>query len=77
MSRYPETEDQRQFKVEIGKRLRAVRLNKGIPLTTMGEATGMGAGNMSGYESGKKGLTAWTLVKFAEALGVEAGEFLP
>lgn len=77
MSRYPETQDQKEFKIELGKRLRAARLKAGMTLVEMGELTGMGAGNLSGYEAGRKGWTVWTLVKFAEALGIPAWELLP
>lgn len=77
MSRYPETREQKEFKAQIGKRIRQARLEAGMSTVELGDLTGMGAGNVSGYESGRKGWTAWTLVKFAEALGTPAGEFLP
>jgi transcriptional regulator with XRE-family HTH domain len=63
---------------EIGVRLRAVRLRRGMNLTVLAGLVGVSASYLSMVENGKRNVDRYSLiVALAEALGVPPGEFAP
>jgi len=61
--------------MNIGKRIRELRLAKGMKISDLADAVGIDGANVSRLETGKqKSFTEQSLSKFAEALGVGVAE---
>jgi len=60
----------------IGARIAAVRSSRGMTRDQLAVATGIDSSNIRSYESGRALMNVQSLVRIAEALGVEAGELL-
>lgn len=61
--------------MNIGKRIRELRLAKGMKISDLADAVGIDGANISRLETGKqKSFTEQSLSKFAEALGVGVPE---
>jgi len=63
--------------VEIGARIRDIRLEQGMSLDQLANRSGVAKGNLSSTEHGRVNITVETCLKIAAALGVSAGELLP
>jgi len=61
--------------VEIGKRLRAVRLEHGMSQTELGERLGVTFQQIQKYEKGANRVAAGRLQRIAESLGISIGFF--
>lgn len=57
---------------DIARKLRDLRLRKGLSQTAVGEALGLSASQVSRIESGKRGLAIEQLGPWARVLGVRA-----
>lgn len=55
----------------IGRRLAALRKELGFTMRDLAELTGLSQGHISRLENGRQGFRARTLIRIAEALGVE------
>ncbi|NTW28903.1 MAG: helix-turn-helix transcriptional regulator [Coriobacteriia bacterium] len=58
---------------EFGKRLRELRLERGLSQEQLGELSGLDRTYISSAEAGRRNVSLKTICKLAEALGVEAG----
>jgi len=56
---------------EMGRKLRELRMRKGLTMTELGRRVGMSQAQISRIETGKQGFRSATLVKMAQALGVD------
>ncbi|MDI1476424.1 helix-turn-helix transcriptional regulator [Polyangium sp. y55x31] len=63
--------------IEIGARIRNIRLEQGMSLDQLAKRSGVAKGNLSSAEHGRVNITVETCLKIAAALGVSAGELLP
>lgn len=63
-------------KQEIGQRLRALRLARGMTQVQLAQVLGIPHTNVSGIERGARGITIQQLVKLARALHVPPAEIL-
>jgi len=57
--------------LELGKRLRSIRLRRKLTQVDLEIKTGINNGDISRIENGQKNLEFYTLVKLADALEVE------
>ncbi len=55
----------------IGRRVVALRKERGLTMRDLSELTGLSQGHISRLENGRQGFRAETLIRIAEALGVE------
>lgn len=60
----------------IGRRIRQLRLDRGLSLQALGQRTGLSASMLSLLERGKTGPSIGTLVVIASALGAQMSDFL-
>ena len=60
---------------DIGRRIAAFRKERGLTLEELGERVGLSQGQMSRLENGRQGLRSATLLRIAEALGVQPIQF--
>jgi len=72
-----ESEDAARILRELGRRLRALREQRGLSQMTLGLSAGVHPTYISGIERGLRNPTALNLVALAHALGVRPGELLP
>jgi transcriptional regulator with XRE-family HTH domain len=70
----PEQRYQQEIKA-FGKRLKELRLEKGLIQLDLDLKAGMNRSEISKIENGQKNIEFLTIVKLAEALGVELYEF--
>ena len=63
-------------KKEVGKRLRVLRLKRGLTQQELAELLGTTQSNVSGLERGTRSLTVHQVVKLAEALRTTTDELL-
>lgn len=62
----------------IGSRIRELRELQGLPMTALGEFTGITPGELHRIETGKRNLTVRTADRIAKAIGVHTYElFIP
>jgi transcriptional regulator with XRE-family HTH domain len=61
--------------VEVGRRVRALRLNKGLSQDKLGVALGITFQQIQKYEKGTNRIGAGRLQRIAEILGVPVSEF--
>lgn len=62
--------------MNIGNRIRELRIAKGMKISDLAEAVGIDSANISRLETGKqKSFTEQSLTKFADALGVSIAHF--
>ena len=69
---------EKRYKSEIkafGKRLKSIRLKKGLTQLDLELESGISRTEISRIENGLKNIEFYTVVKLAEALGVTLGEF--
>lgn len=69
---------EKRYKSEIkafGKRLKAIRQNKGLTQLDLELESGISRTEISRIENGLKNIEFYTIVKLAEALEVELGDF--
>ncbi len=64
------------FEVEIGKRIRNLREKAGYSREKLGEMSNIGAKFLYEIETGKKGMSAYTLYNISQALNVSADYLL-
>lgn len=57
----------------LGKKIKALRISQGIPLSVMSERTGFSASALSKMENDRLGLTYDKLTRLTNALGVDIG----
>lgn len=62
---------------EMGKRIRAIREQKGMTCTALAEQVGISAQGMWNLESGNNGRTLDKLPKIAKALGCRIDDLFP
>ena len=62
-------------KIEIGKKIKEIRENKGISLQELSKLTGFSSAILSQIENHLESPSLGTLFKIAKALGVDIGEF--
>ena len=63
-----------EFKV-LGRKVKLLRLEKGITQTDMAEAIGLSQTNLSNMESGRTAITIQNLFKMREVLGCKMRDF--
>ena len=63
--------------VEIGKRIRQLRLEKGFSQEGFAIQVGLDRSYYGGVERGERNVAALNLVRLADTLGVEVGELFP
>ncbi len=63
-------------KAELGRRIRQVRIEQGLTLKNLDEASGFSATHISEIERGKTSPTIGALIQIAAALGKEASFFI-
>lgn len=63
-------------KKEVGQRLRAIRIQRGLSQAELAEALGVTQPNISAVEIGRRGLTIQQLVRLTRALHVSPDEVL-
>ena len=63
-------------RIEVGRRIREVRLERGLSQTDMSRAAGITQASVSNYETGKRELPLSTVLGFAAALDVPLGELI-
>jgi transcriptional regulator with XRE-family HTH domain len=61
--------------IRFGERVREIRLYRNMIQLDLGEAIGMERSEISKIENGKKNVEFNTMVRLAEALAVELGDF--
>lgn len=68
--------DKRNPCTEFGKRLRELRLERGLSQEELGELAGLDRTYVSSAEAGRRNVSLKTIYKLAGALGVHAGDLL-
>ena len=63
-----------EFKV-LGRKVKFLRIEKGISQTDMAEAIGLSQTNLSNMESGRTAITTQNLFKMREVLGCKMRDF--
>lgn len=63
-----------EFKI-LGKRVKFLRMDKGISQTHMAEMIGLSQTNLSNMESGRTAITTQNLFKMREILGCNMADF--
>lgn len=69
---------EKRYKIEIrafGKRLKTIRQKKGLTQLDLELESGISRTEISRIENGLKNIEFYTIVKLAEALGVNLSEF--
>ena len=66
----------RARRVEVGRRLRELRQERGLAQAALARAARMGQATLSNYEKGRRDILCETLVNVAGALGLSIGEVL-
>lgn len=66
----------RARRVEVGRRLRELRQERGLTQAELARAARMGQATLSNYEKGRRDILCGTLVSVASALGLSIGEVL-
>ncbi len=66
----------KEFEMEIGKRIRSLREKSGYSREKMSELANIGAKFLYEIESGKKGMSAYTLLNISRALNVSCDYIL-
>jgi len=61
--------------IELGKRIRYYRKRNNLTQVDLELKTGINNGDISRIENGQKNIELYTIVKLAEALGVELIDF--
>jgi transcriptional regulator with XRE-family HTH domain len=61
---------------EFGKRVRELRLERGLSQEKLGQLAGLDRTYISSVEAGRRNVSLKNIHKLAEALGVEAGELV-
>jgi transcriptional regulator with XRE-family HTH domain len=61
----------------FGVRLKALRAKAGLTQQELADRMGMAAQNINRFERGGRTPSWETVIKFAEALGVQPNDFLP
>lgn len=61
---------------DFGKRLRELRLERGLSQEKLGELAGLDRTYVSSAEAGRRNVSLKTIYKLAEALGVDAKDLL-
>ena len=74
MSRPPK--DFKLSKKQIGERVRALRTDRGLTQTELGEMLNLNQSNISAIERGDRGVTIHQAVRIAKALQVSVDELL-
>lgn len=59
-----------QIQITVGRKIRKLRLSKGITQTALGERAGMATANVCNIEKGLHSSQITTLYRIAKALGV-------
>lgn len=68
---YDENKDsEKQYLIALGKRIKALRLEKNISQTEMAYRCGFDKSNYNNIESGKRNVTIISLLKISKALEV-------
>ena len=62
-------------KKEIGRRVQALRRERGLTMRELAEMTGLSQGQVSRLENGHQGFRSGTLLRLAKALGVRPYRF--
>lgn len=60
-----------EFNWDVGKRIKAIRLERGLTLAELGKAVGLNGANIFIIETGERPMKIWRLHEIAQALGVE------
>ncbi len=68
--------DKRNPCTEFGKRLRELRLERGLSQEKLGELVGLDRTYVSSTEAGRRNVSLKTIHRLAEALGVDAKDLL-
>ena len=63
--------------MEIGRRLRALRVDRGLALPAAAQLVGLRPMTLGSYERGERALSAAGLVDIADGYGVEPCHLLP
>ena len=66
----------KEFEVEVGKRIRSLREKSGYSRERLSEMANIGAKFLYEIESGKKGMSAYTLLNISNALSVSCDYLL-
>lgn len=69
-----ESHSDKEFLINLGKRLRTIRLNKKISQTEIAYRCGFDKSNYNTIESGKRNPTVLSLLKIANALDISLEE---
>lgn len=65
-----------KYDLEIGKKLKELRIKKGLTQTEVGKIVGKSKETIYGYENGKNSLTASTLIQLLKLYDKDANEFI-
>jgi XRE family transcriptional regulator, fatty acid utilization regulator len=68
--------ERREFALEVGRRIRAARIARGLTVNELAERVGMGQGQCSRTERGDYLPSLFTAARFARALGVPLSELV-
>ncbi|MFD6286544.1 helix-turn-helix domain-containing protein [Streptomyces sp. NPDC060205] len=68
---------ERVFNTEIGRRVRAARVQAKLTQELLARKTGLTRGSITNIESGAQAPPPYRLVRLASALGVEPADLLP
>ncbi|MFD9461156.1 helix-turn-helix domain-containing protein [Streptomyces sp. NPDC060027] len=68
---------ERDFNAEIGRRVRAARVQTKLTQELLARKTGLTRGSITNIESGTQAPPPYRLVRLASALGVKPAELLP
>ncbi len=64
-----------KFSLQLGERIKEIRLKKGLTLVQLGEKVGVSPAQIQKYENGSNHVLASKLNSLAKALLVEIGDF--
>lgn len=68
--------ENKEFLNQMGKRIRAARLERNVTLVMMSKNVGLNTSNLSFMENGKTDAHVLTLKRIADALEMEVKDFL-
>ena len=68
------TRKHRAALLQIGKNIKTIRKDMGMRQTDLGKKTGVDRADLSRIENGQKNVELVTIIKIAEALGIELKE---
>ncbi len=66
----------KRYNQTIGRNIREARLSAGLTQVVFAKRAKMGQGDVSRYESGRRGPSVPTLLRFAKALKIPAADLL-